>query len=103
MPRVLAPLADQWTVVYTKAAPAAALPWNQHLERRAAASTSGLDRPAACSNSRPNTRTVSTHEMELDAHHGIAANFDAEEPCQLAQAIKNPLFTVAIVLPGVRV
>jgi len=37
------------------------------------------------------------------AHHGIAANFDAEEPCQLAQAIKNPLIAVAMVLPGVRV
>jgi hypothetical protein len=90
-------------VVYTNAAPAAALPWNQRLERRAAASTSELDRPAACLNSRPKPRTVSTHEMEMFAHHGIAANFDAEQPCRLAQAIKNPIFAVAIVLPGERV
>jgi len=38
-------------VVYTKAAPAAALRWNQRLEHRAAASTSEIDRPAACLNS----------------------------------------------------
>jgi site-specific DNA recombinase len=39
---------------------AAALPWNQRLEHRAAPSTSELDRPAACLNSRPKPRTVST-------------------------------------------
>jgi hypothetical protein len=48
------------SVVYTKAARAAALPWNQRLEHRAAASTSELDRPAACLNMRPKRRTVST-------------------------------------------
>ena len=47
--------------------PAAALPWNQHLERRAAASTSELDRPAACLNSRPKPRTVST-QFEVDVN-----------------------------------
>jgi hypothetical protein len=41
--------------------------------------------------------------MEMVAHPGIAANFDAEEPCQFAQAIKNPVFAVALVLPGVGV
>jgi hypothetical protein len=39
---------------------AASLPWNERLEQRAAASTSKLDRPAACLNSRPKPRTVST-------------------------------------------
>jgi hypothetical protein len=33
----------------------------------------------------------------------FSTNLDGEEPCQLAQAIENPLFAVAIVLPGVRV
>jgi hypothetical protein len=47
-------------VVYTKARRAAASPWNQRRERRAAASTSEPDRPAACLNSRPKPRTVST-------------------------------------------
>jgi hypothetical protein len=47
-------------VAYTKAVRAAALPWNQRRERRAAASTSELGRPAACLKSRPNSRTVST-------------------------------------------
>ena len=37
-------------MAYTKAVRAAALPWNQRRERRAAASTSELDRPAACFN-----------------------------------------------------
>ena len=45
---------------YRKAIRAASLPWNQRLEQRAAASTSKLDRPAACLNSRPKPRTVST-------------------------------------------
>jgi hypothetical protein len=40
-------------VGYTKAVRAAALPWNQRRERRAAASTSELDHPVACLNSRP--------------------------------------------------
>ncbi len=47
-------------VAYRKAIRAASLPWNQRLEQRAAASTSTLDRPAACLNSRPKPRTVST-------------------------------------------
>ena len=47
-------------VAYRKAIRAASLPWNQRLEQRAAASTSKLDRPAACLNSRPKPRTVST-------------------------------------------
>jgi Putative transposase len=47
-------------VAYTKAARAAALPWNQRRERRTAASTSEPDRPAACLNNRPKPRTVST-------------------------------------------
>jgi len=41
--------------------------------------------------------------MEMVAHHGIATNLNGDEPCQLAQAIENPLFAVALVLPGVRV
>jgi hypothetical protein len=40
-------------VAYTKAIRVAALPWNQRRERRDAASTSELDRPVACLNSRP--------------------------------------------------
>ena len=44
---------------YTKAARAAALPWNQRREQRAAASTSEFGRPAACLNSRPK------HRLEL--------------------------------------
>ena len=47
-------------VAYMKAVRAAALPWNQRRERRAAASTSELGRPAACLKSRPKLRTVST-------------------------------------------
>ena len=47
-------------VAYRKAIRAASLPWNQRLEQRAAASTSKLDLPAACLNSRPKPRTVST-------------------------------------------
>ena len=47
-------------MAYTKAVRAAALPWNQRRERRAAASTSELGRPAACLNNRPKPRTVST-------------------------------------------
>ncbi len=47
-------------VAYTIAVRAAVLPWNQRRERRAPASTSELDRPAACLNSRPKPRTVST-------------------------------------------
>ena len=47
-------------VAYRKAIRAASLPWNQRLEQRAAASTSKLDRPADCLNSRPKPRTVST-------------------------------------------
>ena len=38
---------------YRKAIRAASLPWNQRLEQSSAASTSKLDRPAACLNSRP--------------------------------------------------
>jgi hypothetical protein len=52
-------------MAYTKAVRAAALPWNQRRERRAAASTSELDRPAACLNSRPKPRTVSTQFNRL--------------------------------------
>ena len=37
-------------MAYTKAVWAAVLPWNQRRERRAAASTSELGRPAACLN-----------------------------------------------------
>jgi len=40
---------------YTKAVRAAALPWNQRRERRAAASTSELELPAACLNSSART------------------------------------------------
>jgi hypothetical protein len=40
-------------VAYTKAVRAAALPWNQRREQRAAESTSKLDRPAACLNGSP--------------------------------------------------
>ena len=47
-------------VAYRKAIRAASLPWNQRRARRAAASTSELDRPAACLKSRPKPRTVST-------------------------------------------
>ena len=41
--------------------------------------------------------------MEMVAHHGIATNLDGKEPRKLAQPIENPLFTVAIVLAGIRV
>ena len=37
------------------------MPWNQRVEDRFVASTSELDRLAACLNMRPNPRTVSTH------------------------------------------
>jgi hypothetical protein len=47
-------------VAYTKADRTAALPRNQRRERRATLSTSELDRRAACLNSRPKPRTVST-------------------------------------------
>ena len=48
-------------------------------------------------------RPIAEHEMEMVAHHGIATDLDGEEPRQLTQPIKNPLFAVSIVLPGVRV
>jgi hypothetical protein len=41
--------------------------------------------------------------MQMVAHHRRAADLDAEEPCQLAQPIKNPLFAVTEILPGLRV
>ena len=47
-------------VAYTNAVRAAALPWNQRRDRRAAASTSEVGRPAASLKSRPKPRTVST-------------------------------------------
>ncbi len=56
-------------VAYTNAVRAAALPWNQRRERRAAASTSELGRPAACLNIRPKPRTVSTQFDRLSPNH----------------------------------
>ena len=41
--------------------------------------------------------------MQMVAHHRVAADLDAEEPGQLAQPIKNPLFSVTVILPGIRV
>ena len=58
-------------MAYTKAARAAALPWNQRRERRAAASTSELDRPAACLNSRPKPRAVSTQFDRLSPNRSM--------------------------------
>jgi hypothetical protein len=76
-------------VAYSKAIRAASLPWNQRLEQRSAASTSALDLPAACLNSRLKPRTVSTQFDGLRPSRstigancsGIATNLDGEEPC----------------------
>src|SRR5262249_8303256 len=65
-------------------------------------------------NMRPKPTTVSTQfdrfspsrsnmGMQMVADHRIAADLDAEEPCQLAQPIKNSLFAVTVILPGTRV
>ena len=52
-------------VAYRKAIRAASLPWNQHLEQRAAASTSKLDLPAACLNSRPSHAPFQPNSLRL--------------------------------------
>src|SRR5262249_58767881 len=43
------------------------------------------------------------YQMQMVAHHRVAADLDAEEPCQLAQPIKNPVLAVTVILPGIRV
>ena len=63
-------------VAYTKAIRAAALPWNQRRERRAAASTSELGRAAACLKNRPKPHKVSTQFDRLGPSHS--------SPCSLA-------------------
>jgi len=66
---------------YTKAVRAAAWPWNQRRERRAATSTSELDRPAACLNSRPKPRTVSIQFNRLSPSRSmIGARWSAIAP-----------------------
>jgi hypothetical protein len=47
-------------VANTRGSSSRRLALEQRREQRVAASTSELDRPAACLNSRPNPRTVST-------------------------------------------
>jgi hypothetical protein len=46
---------------YRNASRAADLPWNQRLEQRGASWRNEFQRPAACLNIRPKSRTVSTH------------------------------------------
>src|ERR1017187_5587454 len=77
-------------VAYTKAVRAAALPWNQRRERRAAASTSELDRPAACLNSETPETAWGTHGPDHVPNDSNGQKYETVSPCQVPHGKRSP-------------